>query len=205
MFDKILQSAANAILLHGGKAISTAQTIIRVETAGRSLTEEEKRQLKTIFLDSVDLDAIRLKLRRVGLFGLSPAPFTHADTIYIPDKGWLTSGSDAVSIELLAHETTHVWQYQNGGANYMRESLIEQFHGWRKAGTRGAAYDYEKGIAEGKTWAELNPEQQAKLIEHCWNAGLFSDPNARFAPYGIDRTEYAREAIRQLQNGKGAP
>lgn len=205
MLKTIFQKTANGILLYGGKTVSAVQEFIGVETKGRELTPEEIAELRTVFEDSVDFAPIRLKLRKIGLFEFSVAAFTHGNTIYIPSKR-LDADSDSIANPLLVHEVTHVWQYQNGGADYMRESLINQFHGWRGAGNRHHAYDYVRGIKEGKTWAQLNPEQQAKLIEDCYVVGLFREPEKKFAPNEIDDfTDFAREAIRQLRNREGAP
>ena len=68
----------------------------------------------------------------------------------------------------------HVWQNQNGGTDYMTEALGGQY--------LGDGYNFGKGLAEGKRFADLNPEQQAELLEKAWESGFVTstDPNRRF-------------------------
>jgi hypothetical protein len=209
MLQRLVQIPFNWFLVYGGRAVGFVQTGLRFEPVGRALTDEETRHLLKIFEGALDLSLIRLKIGDIGVFGASGAPFTHCNTIYIP-KTYLPDPSDEANYkhvlrDLLAHEAVHVWQYQNGGADYMSESLFHQCWGiWQKKG-RGWAYDFTRGIKEGKSWAELNPEQQAELIEQSFYQGLFENDDARFVYNDADLTDYAREAIKQLRKGAGAP
>ena len=202
------QIPANFVLLYGGGVVRGVQTALGIEPEGRALDDDERNELTKIYQDSLDVDLIRLKFGDAGLFSLGAAPFTHGNTIYIL-KGWLPDEADANYQSswrrLLAHESMHVWQYQANGANYMSASIAHQFDGWRKSGSRGAAYDYDSAIKTGQTWARLNPEQQAKLIEDAYFYGLFDDENVRFIPYETDLTDYARDAIKQVRAKQGAP
>jgi hypothetical protein len=208
MFKFLWQKPFNAFLLIGGSVVGTTQTFLGLEPKGRELTPKVTNKLQKIYADSLDFAKIRLKEGEIGLFGFGGAPFTYCNTIYIP-AGRLPPAEhpdyeDAL-IDLLAHEVHHVWQYQNGGADYMSDSLVNQFAAHLKTGTRNGAYDFERGINEGKTWAQLNPEQQAYLIEKSYKQGLFEDENARLIWNDIDYTDYAREAIRQMRLREGAP
>jgi hypothetical protein len=187
-------------------SVSTIQTLIGLEPTGRPLTEQETAALRSVYGDSIDYSQIRLKEGNLGIKN-GMAPHTVGNTIYIPE-GWLDPNSanyQANRDALLVHEAAHVWQFQNGGTDYIGESLWNQALGWLSGQSRNAAYDFETPIAEGKSWAELNPEQQAHLIEEAFRDGLFTDPNARLVYNGNDYTDYARAAIAEMQAGRGAP
>ncbi len=178
--------------------VSSVQTLVGLEPPSRGLNEQETAQLRSIYGDSIDYSQIRIKEGHLGIAnGL--APHTIGNTIYIPE-GWQANRS-----ELLAHETAHVWQYQNGGTDYIGESLWNQALGAINGGSRDAAYEFEQPIRDGKSWADLNPEQQAALIEEAYHDGLFSDPNARLVHNGTDYTDFARNAIAEMRAGRGAP
>jgi hypothetical protein len=193
-----------AVALQNG--ISAVQTAIGVETPGRGLNAAETAELKKVYGDSMDLSQIRIKENDIGLNNLM-APHTVGNTIYLP-KGWLDPKSTDYQQkrnELIVHEAAHSWQYQNGGTDYIGESLFNQFKGWASGGDRNEAYDFASAIKAGKSWAELNPEQQAHLIDQAYGERLFDDPNAKFIlTDGTDITRYARQAIEQMRNGKGA-
>jgi hypothetical protein len=90
----------------------------------------------------------------------------------------------------------HVWQFQNGGTDYMREALNGQWF--------GEEYDWEWGVRDGSSFGELNPEQQAELMKAIYDAKFDdADPTARFVVNNVDYTDYAREALRQVRAGEG--
>lgn len=189
-----LQTPADAVLMMGGRALSAIQTLIGVEPAGRKLTGDEIATLRKVYGDSIDYSQMRIKEGNSGLFSTTGRAFTHGNTIYIPkDDLPLTE-------DLLVHESAHVWQHQNGGTDYMSEALwAQQF---------GDGYEFEKGLDEGKSWSQLNPEQQAEFLQQAYRSGFFdsTDPNRRFiAPNGTDYTAQLNEALRQVRAGQGAP
>lgn len=187
-------------LAHG---VSAVQTLLGIETPSRALTAQETAELRKIYGDSVDYSQIRIKEGNLGIAnGL--APHTVGNTIYIP-PGWLDPNNAQQRNELLAHEAAHVWQYQNGGTDYIGESLWNQAVGWLSGQSRNAAYEFETPIKNNVPWAELNPEQQAHLIDQAYAQGLFDDPNARFVYNKTDYTDYVRNAINEMRNGRGAP
>lgn len=209
ILKRLVQIPFNWILVYGGHVVSFIQTNLKTEPTGRSLSDEEKEQLRKIFVGSLDLEAVRLKIGDIGVFGASGAPFTHCNTIYIP-KTYLPDPLDEANYksalrDLLAHEAVHVWQYQRGGANYMSESLFHQCRGIINGNNRGWAYDFERAFTEGKSWAEYNPEQQAELIEQSFYQGLFDNSEAPFVWNNTNYTDQARAAIEQLRLGQGAP
>lgn len=201
-----IQSVADTAIVGLNGLVSSVQTLIGAEPPSRGLNEREIAELQKIYGDSIDYSQIRIKEGNLGIAnGL--APHTVGNTIYIPE-GWLDPNSanyQADRSELLAHETAHVWQYQNGGTDYIGESLWNQFKGWVSGQSRNAAYDFGKAIDEGKSWADLNPEQQAALMEESYRDGLFTDPNARLVYNGTDYTDFARGAIAEMRAGRGAP
>ncbi len=138
--------------------------------------------------------SVRIKEGNSGLFTAAKQPraFTHGNTIYIPpDDLPLTD-------DLLVHEMAHVWQHQNGGTDYMSEALWAQ--------NVGDGYNFKKGIDEGKSWSELNPEQQAQLLQQAQLSGFFNPPpGKRFEFKGTDYTDYLLVALKQVRAGKGAP
>lgn len=110
---------------------------------------------------------------------------------------------------VLVHETTHVWQHQNGGTDYMSEALFAQM--------LGGGYRYEDDILiKNKTWAMLNPEQQGQLIEDAFASGFLQNgiPNGRWMeslPGGgsrqradIEQYFINQNILGQLRAGQGA-
>ncbi|HEV7644717.1 MAG TPA: hypothetical protein VGO50_12290 [Pyrinomonadaceae bacterium] len=190
------------------KCFTALQTLLGLEPKGRSITEDEKAVLKKVFADTVDLSKIVVKEGKLGLMGMSHRAVTICNTIYIPGDdgaGYGPPGTEGY-LQLLVHETVHVWQFQNGGADYITGSVKAQLGGWWSGKGMSYAYRFERGIKEGKSWAELGPEQQAKLIEHAYLAGFFSDPNARVvAGDGEDYTDFAHVAAGELLARRGAP
>lgn len=187
---KIPQTVGDAVLMLGGRAISAIQVLVGLEPVGRKLTDAEIAELKKVYGDSIDYSAVRVKEGDAGLLGLGGRPFTHGNTIYIPED------SLPVTDELLVHEMGHVWQHQNGGTDYMGEALWAQ--------NVGDGYDWEKGVGEGKSWSELNPEQQSELLEDAYKAGFFDGTGKRFVVGGVDYTDYLNDALGQVRRGEGA-
>lgn len=60
---------------------------------------------------------------------------------------------------VLVHELTHVWQAQHGVSLILAKI---------RAGDRGAAYAYD--LAGGQSFAAMNIEQQAMVVEHAFVA-----------------------------------
>jgi Domain of unknown function (DUF4157) len=186
-----IQTPVDAVLMMGGRAISAVQTLVGLEPPGRDLTSAEITELRKVYGDSIDYSKVRIKEGSSGLFSLTGRAFTHGDTIYIPKD------SQPLTTDLLVHEMGHVWQHQNGGTDYMSEALwAQQF---------GDGYDFEKGISQGKSWSELNPEQQSELLQTAYRSGFFNTPGGRFVYNGTDYTDYLNNALSQVRNGQGAP
>lgn len=190
---ELLETVSGVAILVGGKAVSTIQTLVGLEPAGRRLTDEEVTALRRIFGGSIDLGRVRIKEGDAGVFSVNDRAFVHGNVIYTKDE--------PVTLELLAHELVHVWQYQNGGPDYLVEALAAQ--------TRMDAYNWEKAAHEGKTWKQLNPEQQAELVKAAFLSGYFNggelEPNRTFVVCGVDYASFLREALAELRAGRGTP
>jgi hypothetical protein len=179
----------------GGRAVSAVQTLVGAEPPGRTLTPGELAAVKQVYGDTLDYSKVRLKAGDVGLFGGSGRAFVHGDTIYVPTASLKADGS--IPPGTLVHEMGHVWQHQHGGTDYMSEALwAQQF---------GQGYDWKKGLNEGKTFAQLNPEQQAEFISNAFEAGYFDHPSAGYQAGGVDYTAQLRAALADIKAGRGAP
>lgn len=184
-----VQTPVDALLLGLGKGISAIQTMVGLEPPGRELTDAEIAELKKIYGDSIDYEQVRIKEGFSGLFSTNDRAFVHGNTIYMKDN--------TITPELLTHEMMHVWQYQNGGSDYMTEALTSQW--W------GKGYDWESSVP-GTAWEDLEPEQQAEFLEDVLASGYFNTPGGgTFMHNGQDITAYVEDALRKIRNGEGAP
>ncbi|RKI08293.1 hypothetical protein D7Y15_26145 [Corallococcus sp. AB030] len=188
---KAIQTPTDGLLRLGGSILSAIQTMLFIEPPSRKLTGDELAALHTVYGDSIDYTRIEIKEGNAGLLTIGGRPFTHGDTIYIPKD------SLPLTPELLVHETAHVWQHQNGGNDYMSEALVAQLF--------GDGYNLGKALRQGKSWEEMNPEQQAELIELAFGQGCFDEPPAPFKIDGRDYTQQFEAAKESLRAGQGAP
>src|SRR5262249_33440486 len=158
------------------------------------------------------LDFVRVKegcgvLHNNAVCAVSPSrALTIETTIYFKNN--------PVIPEKLVHEVTHVWQYIHGGGDYKGEALYAQL--W------GEGYDWESAVDKGKSWSQLNPEQQGRFVQDAFIAQCFELPDiprptcpagrACRTPVpvascwikGVDRTWFFMEVRRSLMNGEGA-
>ncbi|NNC01922.1 hypothetical protein HJC10_03515 [Corallococcus exiguus] len=188
---KAIQTPTDGLLRLGGSVLSAIQTMLFIEPTSRKLTGDELKVLHEVYGDSIDYSRIEIKEGNAGLLTVGGRPFTHGDTIYIPE------GSLPLQPELLVHEAAHVWQHQNGGNDYMSEALVGQWF--------GDGYNFEKALRQGKAWEEMNPEQQAELIEQAFGQGCFETPPSPFMVDGRDYTTQFEAAKKALRAGQGAP
>ncbi|RKH12794.1 hypothetical protein D7V97_07450 [Corallococcus sp. CA053C] len=188
---KAIQTPTDGLLRLGGSILSAIQTMLYVEPTSRKLTGAELASLHEVYGDSIDYTRIEVKEGNAGLLTLGGRPFTHGDTIYIPE------GSLPLKPETLVHEAAHVWQHQHGGNDYMSEALVAQFF--------GDGYNVGKALRQGKSWEEMNPEQQAEFIEMAFAKGCFETHPAPFELDGKDYTAQFEAAKKSLRAGQGAP
>ncbi|MBE2249643.1 MAG: hypothetical protein IAE78_08835 [Myxococcus sp.] len=154
----------------------------------RGLSARERAVLGGVFGASLDLEVIVVREALSGLINLSRRAFVIENTMHLP----LPVG--AAPMHLLVHEATHVWQFQHGGHAYITDSLHAQ--------TLGDGYQLEKGLLQGRAWAELNCEQQATLVEQAWAQGCFE--GRPFVLRGRDWTAAFLAAREAWRAGRGA-
>lgn len=124
---------------------------------GRRLTAGERDLCGQVFGGQLDPAVVRILALPVwprpfvpnGRWIVWPAASALADFSVAPL--WLRS--------VLVHELTHIWQAQNG--------VFLPFAKLR-AGDGRAAYAYDLG--DGRTFSELNIEQQAMVVQHAYLA-----------------------------------
>lgn len=133
-------------------------TALFLHEPSRPLTADEKALLQEHYGDSVDVDSIRVHDGNITTEYLGMAAHAVGNDIYIPSD---RNGDD----ELLVHETTHVWQSQNGGNDYIHKALLAQGVAVVTTGDRNNAYNWRQSVSQGTSFGDLNPEEQAELIE----------------------------------------
>jgi hypothetical protein len=183
-----------AMILSG--VVSGVQVVGHAEEVGRSLTPDEIELLRGVYGNSVDFSDVRIKEGSAGLLTATDRPWTSGNTIYMN-----MDRSDPKWDSTLVHEMAHVWQFQNGGADYQSKSIAAQYI------TRDA-YQWESAAREEKPWESLNPEDQAELIEQMYRKGFFDSGTFVFTAAdgtSVDRTAYAQKVMEQVQRGLGAP
>lgn len=145
-------------------------TLTFAEAPSRPLLPDEVRVLKQVYGDSLDYGVVRIK-RGGATEWVRMAPHVVGNIVYMtntwcgravfqPDGSFTREG-----LETLIHEVGHVWQNQNGGGFYMHRALLAQFGAFLHSGERHGAYQWRKEYAAGAAFEQLNPEQQATLME----------------------------------------
>ena len=178
-----VQGPVDLFLYVAAHAIRFVQRLLRIQAPARPLTPEERGIAGAVGLDRLDLAAVRIVEGPCGLLGLPGRAFVVGNTIFFPSR-WLRRERDREAT--LVHELVHVWQFQSRGIRYLSEALWAQW--------LGEGYDYRRGVDRGRSWARLNPEQQAQLVEDAWRRKQWDRP-----PSSPDRLAgVVREARRDL-------
>ncbi|MDQ2747888.1 MAG: DUF4157 domain-containing protein [Acidobacteriota bacterium] len=196
-----IQTPADDLVMLGSREISAWQTLLTLEAIGRPLNASEKQILTSVFGSSVEYDAIRIKegyafIWNAGLdngitLRNNQRAITFGNTIYMKNS---IPGTPPF-LSTLVHETTHVWQNQNGGTDYMLEALYAQ-------SPLGGGYGYYEDVTKNnKNWAMLSPEQQGQLIQDAYGAGYFT--NYIWSGDAF-LTQYMNQVLPQLRAGQGA-
>ncbi len=175
----------------------------RLKPLVRILTDWEKDQIAPVFLNSLNLEKVRVCegytwpdfANRFGRFVRRQSPpgegehnsITLGNHCYFPVLLQATipppGDWDFTNMQWLVHELTHTWQYQHTGAGYLFRALWAQFR------YKDAAYEYGgpdglvTGRQENKTLFSFNPEAQAQIVEdYYWLKHANGDVSA-YLPY----------------------
>jgi hypothetical protein len=198
---KLVQLPLEVLLSLGGRVLSGVQTLLGLEPVGSRLAPRQLTELRKVFGDSIDYERVRLKVGRLGLLSLPGRPFVLGHTLYVPrDIPRTDSAALQLPMHLLVQQMGHVWQYQAGGTDYVCETL---WGGWFGEGS-----DWRTVLDAGRSWGELDPEQQVRLLKVAYaRSGYFEAPGQRFVDEdtGVDYTGQLTRALEQLRARKGAP
>jgi Ca2+-binding RTX toxin-like protein len=115
----------------------------------RAMTIAEITEARKVFGDSIDYGRVRIDTLSImaGIGG------THVTGYIINTAGGLTN-------EILIHELTHIWQYEEGGLVYIPEAIGAQ---------RSGGYDYfgvaglRAAMSQGLDFTAFNREQQGDI------------------------------------------
>ncbi|WP_430934296.1 hypothetical protein [Saccharicrinis sp. 156] len=206
-FLDIISPVLGLVIIVLGKVIAIVQTVFYIQDFERPLSKVEKMELRKIFKHSMSLYTLRVITGHSGVFGVSPRAFTLGNTIYLKTNSFF--------IDLLVHESTHVWQYQQTGCRYASDAVMAQWFA-------DDAYNWEKEIKlrDKRLWTEMNKEAQAEFFQDLWKIGKLCDDENRilkagggayfeaneqttFGKFNIwfnDYTEIAQEATRTVQS-----
>lgn len=138
--------------------------------AARELTSAERANLEEVFGDDIDLDNVRI-VRGAGYNPAAAAAFengnpaiTIGDTVYVRPDVYDRLGSDFTTspegIETLAHEFTHVMQYQKLGFGEFFARYGNEFA--KAGGDADKLYDYES--RPNTVYATETLEGQAQMV-----------------------------------------
>jgi hypothetical protein len=120
----------------------------------RLLTESERAFARTVFGETVNLNMVRITAVS-PIVCFTNRPYT--STYYINTCGDLRDST-------LAHELTHVWQYEQDGIAYAYDAISEQIEEGNRAYEYGGFLVLQDRINRGRL-TEFKREQQGKIVE----------------------------------------
>jgi len=183
---------------------SIGQTAIGLEPPARGLSADERKYLEAIYGDSIDYDMIRVKPG--GPLNNAMAAHTVGNTVYMPEKYFDANGNlTPDGLDTLGHEVGHVWQNQNGGGDYIHNALFAQLWGSITGGSRNAAYDWRKALANGESFESMNDEERAAVMEDI-GAALLNDGKitASDGSYTKAELDFLLAVADEIKSGEGA-
>lgn len=174
-FNEIVESAIAYGVLNFLNIIQLIQTAVVLPNLfgvkfKRSLSNIEKELLKKVFGNSIALFNIRIHEGHSGLFsiGATDTSFTIGNTIYFRNNLFNSLGEN---FALFVHENTHVWQYQNKGANYIGNSLLLRAAEGDTGQRDWKNFLINDGISE---WQSLNVEAEAEFLQDVFLLGTLT-------------------------------
>ena len=162
----------------------------------RQLTAEERKEARKVFGWSIDLDQIKVAVASIPADIITwlngSRPFT---TMYIINFASWTK----ITMGTIMHELTHVWQGVVDGPVYMVEALESQLFGKEY---RVSAKDLVN--ARGDI-GNLEPEQQAVVVERYWRSRYNNDQRWRWQAYEPLARQVYRPKPKPLPSGNQRP
>ncbi|OLF37489.1 type IV secretion protein Rhs [Psychrobacter sp. Cmf 22.2] len=121
----------------------------RFAKRSRKLSKAETKLARSVFGDSIELDAVQLKTAWWVLKNYAVSP---NGNIYFHPEDWVADFSNASLSKQswLIHELTHVWQLQQG-LKVVRGAIINR--------------RYEYDLKLGKPFFKYGIEQQARMVQ----------------------------------------
>jgi hypothetical protein len=133
----------------------------------RTLTEDEKQYVTTLFGNNLDYAAVRIHFNTPFYTIVSSLSLGNSVHFKLSDanndlKENLTISSSGRF--MLVHELTHVYQFQHGGWDYLVDSFASQLHAQLTTGSRLSAYDWRNRLSDNDSFESWNPEEQAEAF-----------------------------------------
>jgi len=204
-------NAVSAAIMNIATFISSIESAMNSAPESRPLSPEERTMLEDIYGDSIDYDKVRIKEGDEGLINMvnKNGAFVLGDTILIS-----SNYSPEQRRDILVHEMMHVWQYQNGGADYLAKAVMSYVNGEADPiSGKDRGYYYQNDVVSNKPFGELTPDQQAQLIQDAFSKGVIppTTPPQKFeiqlpnTTSPVDCTDYVMDAWEMVRNGQGVP
>ncbi len=171
----VVSSAVGNVIVTVGHTLGLLGTLITIQDGTlRYLTTVEKRLLRRVFKKSLNYDVIKIIEGQTGFLRGSNRPMVLGNTIYIK--------VNRLTDELLVHECTHIWQYQNKGNRYATDAIYAQLvvpdeYNWER----------EINVRNKDDWNDFNAEAQAEFFEDLWVEGKLVDESGALIEEGNGR------------------
>lgn len=135
-----------------GEIYETVTDFIKFNT--RKLTGTEVKEASRVFGSSINLSLVRVDEWAV----LGPAFSKREYTSFHLINGW----GGSTPIDVMIHELTHVWQYEQSGAIYMPQAIHSQV--WGAGYVYQGAAGLQAAQTAGKKFGSFQREQQAQIV-----------------------------------------
>jgi hypothetical protein len=206
-----MEAPLGALTANALTEISALQTALHLEPLGRPYTPDERMTIDYVFLWNNWSSSVVIKEGTLnGIWNFPPLtgkPFTTRNIINLADRPNESGYSPDEYRVLLVHESVHVWQWANGGSDYIMSSLL-----YRGGAILGGpnAYAWWSWIP-GTLWPSLGAEAQAAFVEDAWAQACYDfGACSMYVPPPtnayVDHTAYfQQQADFHIINGLGAP